>query len=186
MALDTAVRHVPANGYNRVDLANEVVQLKLYLKQQVLIDKTMNEFDKDGSGTITRDELPALMRKMAIATAAAEAKTTNEPSAAKEEAAAAPAAPAASEGAEEGSEAVAAVAAVAVVEVTDEDIEYVLKQCDGRGTHSTGEGTVDGAIDRAELLVAIAAWKQRQRDKQQAATAGGGALTTRSRFCVVS
>ena len=181
--MDTAVRHVPANGYNRVDLANEVVQLKLYLKQQVLIDKTMNEFDKDGSGTITRDELPALMRKMAIATAAAEAKTTNEPSAAKEQA---PAAPAASEGAEEGSVAVAAVAAVAVVEVTDEDIEYVLKQCDGRGTRSTGEGTVDGAIDRAELLVAIAAWKQRQRDKQQAATAGGGALTTRSRFCVVS
>jgi Ca2+-binding EF-hand superfamily protein len=37
---------------------------KIYLAQQVLIDKTMREFDKDGSGTITKDELPALMAKM--------------------------------------------------------------------------------------------------------------------------
>ena len=64
-------------------------------------------------------------------------------------------------------------------EVTDEDVKFIVQQCDGSGTRATGSGAIDGQIDRAELLVAIATWKRALRDDKPR-------TSRRSSVCTVS
>ena len=57
--------------------------------------------------------------------------------------------------------------------------KFIVQQCDGSGTRATGSGAIDGQIDRAELLVAIATWKRALRDDKPR-------TSRRSSVCTVS